>query len=58
MINLYRILYRGELENNIVLQPGDVVYVPRNLLGVLNEFVGILVNPMSSYSDARSAIVQ
>jgi polysaccharide export outer membrane protein len=58
VINLYRILYKGELGNNIVLNHGDVVYVPRNLLGVLNEFVGILVDPMSSYSDARTAIVQ
>jgi polysaccharide biosynthesis/export protein len=54
VVNLYRILNRGELLRNVKLMPGDIVYVPQNLLGKINEFFGALLSPFTS---ARQAMV-
>lgn len=48
VINLQRILYQGELKMNITLNPGDVVYVPTTVLGILNELLSSLFSPLSS----------
>ena len=37
--NLDEILKRGDLAQNITLKDGDVVYVPRTIIGDINEFV-------------------
>ena len=37
--NLDEILKRGDMAQNIPLQNGDVVYVPRTAIGDLNEFI-------------------
>jgi polysaccharide export outer membrane protein len=37
--NFNDILKRGDLSQNIKLQSGDVVYVPRMLIGDINEFI-------------------
>ncbi|MFC2061065.1 polysaccharide biosynthesis/export family protein [Elusimicrobiota bacterium] len=57
VINLYRIMYRGELEKNIVLKPGDIVYVPQTVLGKLVDFLSSLTSPFSSVSAAKSAVM-
>ena len=48
VINLYRVLYRGETERNIVLRPGDIVYVPKSLIGKVSDFLSTLLSPASS----------
>lgn len=48
VINLQRILYQGELKMNITLNPGDIVYVPTTVVGILNEFLSSLLSPLSS----------
>jgi polysaccharide biosynthesis/export protein len=45
-INLSKVLYRGQLENNIVLQPGDIVFLPIGLLDGFVTFVGRIVGPI------------
>ena len=45
VINLYRILYKGELKNNINLEPGDIVYVPLTILGKISTTLGHLLDP-------------
>jgi len=37
--NLDEILKRGDLAQNIKLRDGDVVYVPRRIIGDINEFI-------------------
>jgi protein involved in polysaccharide export with SLBB domain len=37
--NYNDILKRGDLSQNIKLQSGDVVYVPRMFIGDINEFI-------------------
>lgn len=37
--NLDQILYQGDLSQNIRLKDGDVIYVPRSVIGDVNEFI-------------------
>lgn len=46
-VNAARVLYRGILDNNVVLQSGDVVYVPMGILDSLVTFIGRLVSPLT-----------
>ena len=57
VVNLYRILYRGELENNAKLQPGDIVYVPKNFLGMISDLISTLLSPISNTVPAARAAV-
>jgi len=47
-VNLNDILKRGDLSQNIELQDGDLVYVPRMLIGDINEFIAN-VNPLMTF---------
>jgi Periplasmic protein involved in polysaccharide export len=49
VVNLARILERGETMNNIIVQPGDIVYVPNTLLGKLNDFFSAIFSPINTY---------
>lgn len=40
--NLDEILYQGDLSQNIPLRNGDVVYVPRSVIGDVNEFISVI----------------
>lgn len=40
--NLDQILLQGDLAQNIRLQNGDVIYVPRSVIGDINEFITVL----------------
>ncbi|MCX5855653.1 MAG: polysaccharide biosynthesis/export family protein [Deltaproteobacteria bacterium] len=46
--NLDEILKRGDLAQNIKLQDGDVVYVPRQIIGDINEFI-LNTTPLLEY---------
>lgn len=45
VVNLYKVLYKGELKNNINLEPGDIVYVPLTLLGKISTSLASLLDP-------------
>jgi protein involved in polysaccharide export with SLBB domain len=40
--NLDEILKQGDLSQNIPLKDGDVVYVPRSVIGDVNEFIAVI----------------
>jgi protein involved in polysaccharide export with SLBB domain len=40
--NLDQILMQGDLAQNIRLRDGDVIYVPRSVIGDINEFITVL----------------
>jgi protein involved in polysaccharide export with SLBB domain len=40
--NLDQILLQGDLSQNIRLKDGDVIYVPRSVIGDINEFIAVL----------------
>jgi polysaccharide biosynthesis/export protein len=46
--NLDQILKRGDLSQNITLKDGDLVYVPRRIIGDINEFI-INTTPLMEY---------
>ena len=46
--NLDDILKRGDLAQNIALQDGDLVYVPRMVIGDINEFIAN-INPLLGF---------
>ena len=48
VVNLYRILYRGELERNIQLNPGDIVYVPQTLIGKVAGLFDVILGPLTT----------
>jgi polysaccharide export outer membrane protein len=57
VVNLRRILDRGELRHNVKLNPGDVVYVPQTVIGMVADFVASIVSPFSeAYPAARTAV--
>lgn len=47
-VNLDDILKRGDLSQNIALQDGDLVYVPRMVIGDINEFIAT-INPLYGF---------
>ncbi|HAJ27878.1 MAG TPA: hypothetical protein DCG53_11670 [Syntrophus sp. (in: bacteria)] len=47
-VNLDDILKRGDMSQNIPLQDGDLVYVPRMLIGDINEFIAN-INPLMTF---------
>ncbi len=55
VVNLYRILYRGETKYNITVKPGDIVYVPKTLWGYLITFISDLISPLQAVPMARQA---
>jgi len=46
--NLDEILKRGDLAQNVKLRDGDVVYVPRQVIGDINEFI-LTTTPLLEY---------
>jgi protein involved in polysaccharide export with SLBB domain len=47
-VNLNEILKQGDLSQNIDLQDGDLVYVPRMLIGDINEFIST-ISPLMGF---------
>jgi polysaccharide export outer membrane protein len=47
-VNLDEILKKGDMAQNVSLQDGDVVYVPRTAIGDLNEFI-LNTTPLLDY---------
>jgi polysaccharide export outer membrane protein len=38
--NLYRAIHDGDITQNVVLQPKDIIYVPKNFIGNFDDFLG------------------
>lgn len=59
--NYNKIVYQGDLSQNIKLKSGDVIYVPRSTIGDINEFI-INTTPLLNYllipGDYRDAYFQ
>jgi protein involved in polysaccharide export with SLBB domain len=56
-VNLNDILKRGDMSQNIPLQDGDLVYVPRMLIGDINEFIAT-INPLYGFLTGTVAPAQ
>ncbi|MFH1860267.1 MAG: polysaccharide biosynthesis/export family protein [bacterium] len=49
IINLYKILYKGEMEKDVKLDSGDVVYVPMALIPRITDTLGRISSPFIQY---------
>jgi len=49
------VLNHGDLRRNVEIKPGDVVYVPETVIGIIGDFIGSLLNPLSSAASVRVA---
>jgi polysaccharide export outer membrane protein len=47
-VNLDEILKRGDMSQNIALKDGDLVYVPRMVIGDINEFIAN-ISPLMNF---------
>jgi len=56
VIDLDRVLNRGELTRDVRLNAGDIVYVPQTFWGHIATLISDLMSPVSSIPVARSAI--
>jgi polysaccharide biosynthesis/export protein len=62
-VNLYTLLYGGDLRENLVLNPGDYLYVPSTVLAKVirimspvSSTIGLAVGPAASVGDSRAGI--
>ncbi len=51
-VNLDEILKRGDLAQNVPLQDGDLVYIPRMVIGDINEFINN-INPLLNFTTGQ-----
>ncbi len=49
IIDVHKILYKGQLEKDIVLQPSDTVYVPATISTKISRFLGDITAPISRF---------
>ncbi len=49
IINLYKILYKGEMDKDIKLDSGDVVYIPMALIPRITDTLGRISSPFIQY---------
>lgn len=54
-VNLDRVLHRGHLENNIILRPGDTVYLPPGILDAIAGWIGRITAPI--FGTASSLVI-
>jgi polysaccharide export outer membrane protein len=57
LVDMGGFLYRGELQNNILLRRGDIVYVPKNDLGTAERYFDFAIKAIAPVVSAESAIV-
>jgi polysaccharide export outer membrane protein len=57
LVDVTGFLYRGQLENNIALARGDIVYVPQTELGASEKYLDYAVKAIQPILSAESAVI-
>lgn len=55
LLNIERVLKKGDLSDNIMLQGGDIIYMPRAVIADVSRFFGYLSTIISPIVDAERA---
>lgn len=56
-INIYEILYGGDLRNNINMQPGDILYVPTTMMAKVMRVISPVSAPISTAVSTGRTVV-
>ena len=54
-VNVYELLYGGDLKQNVEMKPGDILYVPSTIVGKIIKVVSPVTNAVSSAAGAAAA---
>ncbi len=54
-VNVYELLYAGNLECNLVMKPGDVLYVPSTIVAKIIKVISPITNAVSSAAGSAAA---
>jgi len=54
-VNLYSILYGGDLKYNIDMRPGDVLYVPSTIMAKITRVISPVTEPLTTAATGASA---
>jgi len=55
-VNVYALLYRGDLRQNYVMKPGDTLYLPATLWAKVARLINPITQPISQAAGAGAAI--
>lgn len=53
-VNLKKILYKGKLQDDVSLYPGEIVVLPSTVLSSINDFLSQLLNPITRAAAAAA----
>ena len=53
-VNLKKILYGGKLQDDLDLDPGEIIVVPSTVLSAVNNFLSDLLNPVTRAASAAA----
>ncbi|MBI4335102.1 MAG: polysaccharide biosynthesis/export family protein [Candidatus Omnitrophica bacterium] len=51
-VNVYALLYQGDLSQNVLIHPGDIIYVPKTMITKVTDIINDVVSPISPYGAA------
>lgn len=57
VVNVYALLYEGDLRENFVMQPGDILYVPPTFLTKTMRAISPITTPVADVSGTSRAVV-
>lgn len=55
-VNLYSVLYEGNLDNNLEMQPGDFLYVPSTVMAKVFRVISPVAEPVTSAAAAQTGV--
>jgi len=55
-VNIYALLYKGDLRQNYVMKPGDTLYLPATLWAKVARFINPITQPISQAAGTGAAI--
>ena len=50
-LNIWSLIKKGDFSQNVAIQPGDVIYVPKNFVANIGDFIDNLKISVGTYYD-------
>ena len=57
VINVAQILYKGVFKDNIDIEPGTIIYVPKTVLTKFSDVIGVISSPLASTRSSLEDLV-